>query len=141
MVGAKGARGIVYPMLLASILILGVSAAGVAEIWSTQTRREKETELLFRLRQYRQAIARYRADRNRLPKELKDLLEDRSQLTLRRYLRRLYPDPMTGKLDWETKTAVDRAGQVSGIVDINSRSTEKPIRTLPDKAAESYRDW
>ncbi len=38
-------------------------------------------------------------------------------------------------------TAVDRAGQISGIVDINSRSTEKPIRTLPDKAAESYRDW
>lgn len=133
--------GIVYPTLLASILILGIATAGVAQLWSTQVKREKEEELLFRLAQYRQAIARYRADHNQLPKELKDLLEDKSQLQLRRYLRRLYPDPMTGKLDWKLKLQADRTGQVSGIQDLHSRSQEKPLKLLAAKPAESYNEW
>jgi type II secretory pathway pseudopilin PulG len=130
----------VYPLLLASIVILGVSMAGVAELWSTQIRREKEEELLFRLNQYRAAIARYRADHNRLPKELKDLLEDRTQLMTRRYLRRIYPDPMTGKLDWELKLLADQTGQVAGIQDVHSRSELPPLKNLgPNKKA--YKDW
>lgn len=128
-------------MLLASVLILGVATAGVAELWSTKVQREKEAELLFRLDQYRQAIARYRADNKRLPKELPDLLEDRSRLQLRRYLRRLYPDPMTGKMDWILKTLVDKTGQSSGIQDLNSRSTGIPIKSIPGKAGATYRDW
>jgi hypothetical protein len=68
-------------------------------------------------------------------------LEDRSRLQLRRYLRRLYPDPMTGKPDWIVKTLVDKTGQSSGIQDVNSRSSGKPIKSLPGKTAESYRDW
>jgi len=127
-------------VLLASILVLGISTAGVAELWSTALRREKEEELLFRLSQYRSAIARYRADHNRLPKELKDLLEDRTQLMTRRYLRRLYPDPMTGKLDWELQIVTDQSGQVSGIQDVRSRSELAPIKNLgPNK--KTYKDW
>jgi type II secretory pathway pseudopilin PulG len=137
----RAARGIVYPMLLGSILLLGLATAGVAELWSTKAQREKEEELRFRLGQYRQAIARFRADHNRLPKELKDLLEDRSRLQIRRYLRRLYPDPMTGKADWELKLLADRTGQVSGIQDLNSRSAGTPIKSLPGKTGGSYRDW
>ncbi len=131
----------IYPILLASVMILGIATAGVAELWSTKVQREKEEELLFRLNQYRQAILQFRAANNRLPKELKDLLEDRSRLQVRRYLRRLYPDPMTGKVDWLLKTVVDKTGQSSGIQDVNSRSTGKPIKTIQGKLAESYRDW
>lgn len=129
-----------YPLLLASIVIIGISTAGVAELWSTNVRREKEEELLFRLNQYRAAIARYRADHNRLPKELKDLLEDRTQLMTRRYLRRIYPDPMTGKADWELKLLADQTGQVAGIQDLRSRSELAPLKNLgPNK--KTYRDW
>ena len=46
-------RGIVFPMLLAGILIIGVATAGVAELWTTQIKREKEEELLFRLSEIR----------------------------------------------------------------------------------------
>lgn len=136
-------RGIVYPMLLGSILIIGIATAGVAELWATQMKRDKEEELLFRLAEFRRAIIRYRADHNRLPKELKDLLEDKTQLQTKRYLRRLYPDPMTGKPDWVLKLVVDRAGVVSGIEDIRSTSTGKPLRSLPGKKAETstYKDW
>ena len=136
-------RGIVYPMLLGAILIIGVATAGVAELWTTQIKREKEQELLFRLGEIRRAIVRYRADHNRLPKELKDLLDDRTQLQTRRYLRRLYTDPMTGKADWSLKLVVDRAGVVSGIEDVHSTSAAKPLKSLPGKNAEgsTYKDW
>jgi type II secretory pathway pseudopilin PulG len=142
-VASGSPRGIVYPMLLGSILVIGLATAGVAELWTTQVKREKEEELLFRLGEIRRGIVRYRADHNRLPKELKDLLDDRTQLQTRRYLRRLYTDPMTGKADWNLKLVADRTGAVSGIEDVHSRSAEKPFRSLPGKPADSttYKDW
>lgn len=130
-------------MLLAAILIIGIATAGVAQLWSTQIKREKEEELLFRLDEFRRAIIGYRTDHNRLPKELKDLLEDRTQLQTRRYLRRIYPDPMTKKADWNLKLVADRAGIVSGIEDVHSTSAGKPLRSLLNKPAETstYKDW
>lgn len=135
------ARGAVYPLLLISIAAIGVATAALAQLWSVQVQREKEEELLFRLGQFRQAIQAYRADHNRLPKDLEELLQDRSRLQVRRYLRRIYPDPMTGKADWQLKLVADRTGAVSGVQDLNSRSTGKPFRQLVGKAADSYRDW
>ncbi len=135
-----GPRGVIYPILLISILVIGVSTAAVAELWSTQVQREKEDELLFRLGEFRRAIARFRADRNRFPKELKDLLEDRSQLQRRRYLRRIYPDPLTGKPDWKLDLLMDRDGTVAGIRDVHSQSKGKPLKVLSGKK-ETYEDW
>jgi type II secretory pathway pseudopilin PulG len=141
----RSPQGIVYPILLGSILIIGIATAGVAELWATQIKRDKEEELLFRLGEFRRAITRFRADHNRLPKELKDLLDDRTQLQTRRYLRRIYPDPMTGKADWDLKLVADRTGAVSGIEDVHSKSTGKPLRSVSlfGKKAEdtTYKDW
>ena len=137
---ALGARGVIYPVLLISILVIGVATAGVAELWSTQVKREKEEELLFRLGEFRRAIARYQADHNRLPKELTDLLEERTQLQTRRYLRRIYADPMTGKADWQADLLADRTGTVAGIRDVHSRAEGKPLKVVADKK-NSYGDW
>jgi type II secretory pathway pseudopilin PulG len=120
--------------------VIGVATAGVAQLWSAQIKREKEAELLFRLGEFRRAIARYRADHNRLPKELKDLLDDRTQLVSRRYLRRIYTDPMTGKADWTLDLLMDRDGTVAGIRDVRSRAEGKPLKVLAGKK-ESYKDW
>lgn len=140
MIRYNSPRGVIYPVLLISILVIGVSTAAVAELWSTQIQREKEEELLFRLGEFRRAIARYRADHNRLPKELKDLLEDRTQLQRRRYLRRIYPDPMTGKTDWKLDLLADRTGTVAGIRDLHSQSQGKPLKVL-DSKKQTYQDW
>lgn len=138
---SRSPRGIVFPMLLGSILIIGIATAGVAQLWSTQVKREKEEELLFRLGEFRRAITRYRADHNRLPKELKDLLLDNTQLQTRRYLRKIYTDPMTGKADWELKLVMDRSGTISGIEDVHSKSSGKPLKSFPGKKADTYKDW
>jgi type II secretory pathway pseudopilin PulG len=121
-------------------MVIGVVTAGVAELWTTKVTREKEEELLFRLGEFRRAIQRYRADHNRLPKELKDLLEDRTQLQRRRYLRRVYTDPFTGKPDWKLDLLMDRTGIVSGIRDVHSQAKGKPMRAVGGKQ-ESYSDW
>jgi type II secretory pathway pseudopilin PulG len=134
-------RGAIYPILLINIAVIGVATAALAQLWSVQVQREKEEELLFRLGEFRRAIQTYRTDHNRLPKELGDLLQDRSRLQVRRYLRKIYTDPMTGKADWQLKLVTDRTGAVSGIQDLNSRSTGKPFRQLAGKKADSYKDW
>ena len=134
-----GGRGIIYVMVLMSLVIMGIATAVIAPVWHTEVRRDKEAELLFRLGEYRLAIARYRADRGRPPRELKDLLEDRTQIVVRRYLRRLYRDPITGKDDWKVDYIADRTGQVLGIADIHSSSEREPIRVI--KGKRTYKDW
>src|SRR5512142_1506996 len=123
-------RGMIYPLLLLGILVIGIGSAGVAQVWSTQVKREKEEELLFRLAEIRLGIGRYNRDHGRLPKELKDLLEDRTQIVIRHYIRRIYPDPMTGKPDWKLDTLADKAGVAAGIQDVHSQSTGKPLKVL-----------
>ena len=138
-------RGAIYPIFLISILVIGVATAAVAELWSTEVQRAKEDELLFRLGEFRRAIVRYRADHNALPKTLKDLLDDRTQLQTRRYLRRIYPDPFTGKADWKLDLMADRSGVVSGIQDLHSQAPGKPLKVLTvaggGKQTSSYADW
>jgi type II secretory pathway pseudopilin PulG len=114
--------------------------AVAAPLWRTVVQREKEEELLFRLREFRQAMAAYQAAHNRLPQKLEDLLEDKTQLATRRYLRRIYPDPMTGKADWALEFQVDRTGAVSGIKDLHSRSPGLGLKRVSGKG-ERYQDW
>jgi type II secretory pathway pseudopilin PulG len=128
-------------MLLGAILIIGIATGAVAELWSTQVKREKEAELLFRLGEFRRGILGYRTDHNRLPKDLKDLLLDSSQLRTRRYLRQVYTDPMTGKADWQLMIQTDRTGTTSGIADVRSKSEGKPLKTFLGVTANSYKDW
>ncbi|MFY9316308.1 MAG: type II secretion system protein, partial [Burkholderiales bacterium] len=62
-----------------------------------------------------------------------DLLEDKRYLTVQRYLRRVYADPITGKADWGLVPAPG-----GGIMGIHSTATSKPIRSV---SADSYRAW
>jgi type II secretory pathway pseudopilin PulG len=142
--GRRSPRGVIYPILLISILVIGVATAAVAELWSTEIKREKEEELIFRLREFRQAIALYRVAHNGLPKELKDLLQDRTQLQTRRYLRRIYTDPFTGKADWKLDIVRDPSGVISGIQDLHSQAGGKPLKAVigkQGKQVDSYLDW
>ncbi len=132
--------GFIFPLLLLSILIIGITAAAVGEMWSTQMKREKEAELLFRLSEFRRGILQYRLERNRFPSELKDLLQDRTQLATHRYLRRIYSDPMTGKPDWKLVQVVDPTGVNSGIQDVHSQSKAKSLKILQGKK-DTYQDW
>ncbi len=132
--------GVTYIGLLLAMVLIGIATAALAPLWSTMVQRDKEAELLFRLGEFRRAITRYRQDHGRFPAKLKDLLEDKTQLQVRRYLRRIYTDPMTGKADWKLDVIVDKTGMVAGIRDLHSRSDAEGFMRVPHKG-NRYSDW
>jgi len=133
----------VMALLLLALASLGVMLA--VQIAQTDAQRERELELLFVGAQYRQALAAYASAPNvpaEYPRKLDDLLQDRRLPTTRRYLRRLYPDPITGSSDWEVKLFQGR------IIGVHSRSTLEPLihANFPEgyaafEKAKSYADW
>jgi type II secretory pathway pseudopilin PulG len=121
---ARGRQsGFTYLGLLFAIAIIGITLATIGVVWSTQARRERETELLFVGDQIRQSIGRYYESGGTYPRELADLLEDKRVPVPRRFLRRMYPDPITGTTDWELIKASD--GSIMGVA---SSSTQTPIK-------------
>jgi type II secretory pathway pseudopilin PulG len=140
------AGGFTYLALLFFLAIMSVTALAVSYVASVQQRREREVELLFRGDAYRNAIRAYHnADAKSAapyPTELAALLRDPNRLETRRYLRRLYPDPMT---DGEWGLVRDTHG---GIRAVFSLAPGTPLKQSGfDKqdagfsGAKSYADW
>ncbi|MBT9456652.1 MAG: type II secretion system protein [Burkholderiaceae bacterium] len=99
--------GFTYIGLLLFVAITGAALAALGQAWTTAVQREKERELEFRGQEIASAIQSYRlaspAQANQppqYPRSLDDLLVDARGLKPRHHLRRLYPDPLTGKADW-----------------------------------------
>lgn len=140
-------RGFTYLSLLFFVAVMGVGLAAAAVSWQTARQREKEAELLFAGTAIREAIALYYnrspGSLQEFPKQLRDLLQDPRYPYTRRYLRRIYRDPITGEAEWGTISAPD-----GGIMGVHSLSGGKPIKTAgsiangPDfETAATYADW
>lgn len=140
-------RGFTYLAVLFAVAILGAVLGASAVVWHAQAQRDKEQELLFIGHAYRQAITQYYektpGTAKQFPKKLEDLLEDKRQVRLTRYLRKLYLDPMTASKEWGLVT-----GPGESIVGVYSRSSRAPIKTGKfdevDKdfnGASSFMDW
>lgn len=139
--------GFTYLALLVAVAILGIGLVAGSEVWSQSRQREKERELLFIGEQFRQAIGLYYERTpgavKRYPQKLQDLLEDRRYLSLQRYLRKIYADPMTGKPDWGVVPAPG-----GGIMGVYSQSGERPLKSanFPEahaafESAQRYSQW
>jgi type II secretory pathway pseudopilin PulG len=132
--------------LMGALILVAVMGAGLAAYGGMASHvalRDKEAELLFRGNQYRQAIEAYYKKERRYPKTLDELVEDKRYPTPAHHLRRLYPDPITGRAEWGT---MDAPG--GGIMGVYSKSEAEPIKTgafrLADKTfadAKRYADW
>lgn len=120
-------RGVTYLLTLFAVAALGFGMAGLGRVWSTAAQREREIELIFAGGEIARAIASYRAaspaDRPEYPRTLDDLLLDPRVPFVRRHLRKLYRDPMSGEADW----ILERVG--GGIVAVRSRSTRPVLRS------------
>lgn len=140
----RGERGFTYLGLLALVALIGLSLAAAGEVAATAGRREREAQLLWVGHAYRAAIGRYFNDRRAYPQTLQDLLGSAPDAPLEaRYLRRLYPDPMTNAVDWVLVPAPS-----GGIMGVASSSRRAPLKTARfDDAdqgfadASAYGDW
>ncbi len=129
-------------MFIVAILTGGLALVG--EVWHTAALREKESELLYVGNQYRRAIERYYLNGPRqYPRNLADLIKDQRKPGIERYLRQVYPDPITGQKDWGLVKAPD-----GGIMGLHSLSEARPLKSAGFKSrdkdfetAAKYSEW
>jgi type II secretory pathway pseudopilin PulG len=87
-------KGYTLLILLFAVSILTIGLLIAMPVWQTQIQREKEEELIFRGKQYMEAIRLYQTKKpGQYPRTLDDLIEEKC-------LRRLYKDPMTAQGEW-----------------------------------------
>jgi type II secretory pathway pseudopilin PulG len=117
-------RGFTYIGLLVAVVIIGLMLTVASRVWTTTEQRERETQLLFIGHAYRMAIASYFVTGHQFPHTLQDLVQDERFPIPKRHLRRLYPDPVTGKTDWSL--ILTPSGQ--GIMGVASSSQATPLK-------------
>lgn len=144
----KGGGGFTYLGLLILVAIISLASVTALQVGSILQRRAAEEELLAIGTEFRNALISYAnstpVGQKRGPASLQDLLKDPRYPNLRRHLRKLYTDPMTGNDEWGVIEALDG----SGIVGVYSLSTAKPIKVgnfMPMyqdfEGKTSYREW
>ncbi|WP_291990387.1 type II secretion system protein [Candidatus Accumulibacter sp. ACC007] len=139
--------GFTYLGLLILVAILALATSATLTLGGIVQRREAEERLLDVGGAYRKAIASYLnsspAGDRRYPGALADLLRDPRYPGVRRHLRRLYPDPISGSNEWGLVAAPG-----GGIMGVHSLSNAKPIKVadfdLENEAFEEatrYTQW
>lgn len=127
---ARRQTGFTMVLVLLALLLLALSLQTVVTHVSQQAMREREQRLLWVGAAYARAIADYHDQSpgtvKRWPRTLESLLDDGRMVGIRRHLRELYADPMTGQADWDLIRAPD-----GGIQGIRSRSQGATIRSGP----------
>lgn len=140
-------NGFTYLWVMFTVAITGVLLAGAGQLWRTEAQREKEKELMFVGEQFRLAIGSYYENSPGIPKRyppsLEKLLLDDRFPTVKRHLRKIFLDPMTGAREWGliTQPAI-------GITGVHSLSAQAPLkranfheRYASFSEAKSYKDW
>jgi type II secretory pathway pseudopilin PulG len=140
------ARGFTYVGLMIVIAIIALASIATLTAGSALQRRMNEEELLFVGTQFANAFRSYfeatPVGQRNYPAKLEELLRDPRYPGVRRHLRRIYIDPITGNAEWGLVAAP------GGIIGVHSLSQETPLKTshadptlaaLSDK--KSYAEW
>ena len=108
-------QGYVMIMLVILLTALCIGLMVAVPVWQTQIQREKEEELIFRGKQYVEAVRIYQLKNpGRFPKTLEELAE-------KRCIRRLYRDPMTSQGEWNVVLHQEGGGRA-----LQPRPTAQP---------------
>lgn len=152
-------EGYTLIMLMVAVSLLSIGLLVAVPVWQTELQREKEEELIFRGKQYAEAIRIFQMKKpGAFPRTLDELLKEKC-------IRKLYKDPMTEHGEWnlifpstllqvsrvQTK-AIDSAQKVmvvpynllksagtAQIIGVVSSSNKKSIKIYLEQ--ESYDKW
>jgi type II secretory pathway pseudopilin PulG len=151
-------RGYTIILLLFVLTAMSIGLMMAVPVWQTQIQREKEEELIFRGKQYVEAIRVYQVKNpGRFPASLEDLIDPEE-----RCIRKLFKDPMTEDGEWKVilmpRLASGKPGQTQSagkvmiapqgaliainspqIIGVVSASQENSIRLYLEQ--ETYDRW
>jgi type II secretory pathway pseudopilin PulG len=103
---APEARGYALLIFLFAVTLMAFGLMVAVPVWDTQMQREKEAELIFRGKQYVEAIRIFQLKNpGAFPKKLEDLIDEDKKC-----IRRLYLDPMTKEGTWNVILQQDGIG-------------------------------
>lgn len=108
--GGRGRAGYVMIVLMIAVAVLTVFMLMAVPLWQTMMQREAEEELIFRARQYVSAIGFYVKSHNNLYPQNFEILH------LEKFLRRLYPDPVSVDGRWDMVFKDTAAGESKYLV-------------------------
>lgn len=140
-------RGLALLLVLLAVAVIGLISASALQAGAQVTRRDAEEELLHIGRTFQQAVLSYvnttPGQAALGPRSLDELLRDPRVPGVRRHLRQIPPDPLTGRVDWGLLKSPD--GQIIGIFSlaegqpIKRAGFEPALARLTD--APSYQAW
>jgi type II secretory pathway pseudopilin PulG len=139
-------QGFSYVVVMFVVAVLSIMSVRALEVSLMTERRDKERQLLWVGKAYADAIKRYYlgspGTSQVLPANVKDLLLDQRANSIRRPLRQLYRDPITGSTEWGYLYKDDK------LIGVYSLSTLRPLKRdgfLPEQAgfkdAPTYQNW
>jgi type II secretory pathway pseudopilin PulG len=121
--------GFTYLGLIIFVTIIGLVGAATLKIGALLQRAAAEEELLDIGAAFSAALDSYAAatpqGASPYPPSLKELLKDPRVPGVRRHLRKIFVDPLTGKAEWGV---VYLGGGTTGVVAVHSLSTAKPLK-------------
>jgi type II secretory pathway pseudopilin PulG len=139
--------GFTYIGLLIMVAVIAAGTTASLGAGASLQRRDVEVELLAIGQEFRAALQSY-ADATPVgqptaPKALAELLRDPRYPGVRRHLRRLYPDPLTGRDDWGLLR--DAAGRIEGIHSLSATPTLRQANFPPGmemfEKAQRHSEW
>ena len=90
----KKSDGYTILLLMFAVFVMSIGLMIAVPVWQTQIQREKEEELIFRGKQYVEAIRLFQTKRpGAFPKDFEELVEEKC-------IRKLFDDPMSPDGKW-----------------------------------------
>lgn len=125
---SKAPAGFTYVGVVLMMAVMSVAAVATLKLGAVMQRRAAEQELMAIGNEFRDAFISYAnatpPGKPRTPPNLDALLKDGRFPTLRRHLRRVYVDPLTGEAAWGVIQAVPGPG----IMGVYSLASGRPIK-------------
>jgi len=123
----RSQSGFTYLGILLAVALLGTGLAAMGTLWSTQSQRTREQQLLDVGLAYQRAIASYYnvtpRGAHEYPTSLQSLVRDDRNGKVVRHLRELYPDPVTGSVIWHEMRLPE--GTIFGVASTSQRTPLK----------------
>ncbi|MBB3119641.1 type II secretion system protein [Pseudoduganella violacea] len=145
---SKPARGFTYISVIILVAVIGLVSAATLRLGVVLQRSAAERELLIIGAEFSDALKSYAAatpqGQHPQPRTLNDLLRDPRYPQIRRHLRKIYIDPMTGKPEWGLLTVPNKIG-IAGIYSLSEAKAIKvanfPARFAVFEGKTRISDW